>query len=49
MLDVQKAETYLGSSIVDAEITVVRDVAPNKVIEMFLINPVFCLIPAIVL
>lgn len=36
MLDVQKAETYLGGSIVDTDIHVVRDVAPNKVTRMFL-------------
>lgn len=35
MLDSQKAEMYLGSSIVDTDIYVVRDVAPNKVTLAF--------------
>jgi len=35
MLDVQKAETYLGGFIVDPDIYIVRDVAPNKVIMIF--------------
>lgn len=33
LVDVQKAETYLGSSIADTDIWVVRDVAPNKVTD----------------
>ena len=35
LLDAQKAETYLGSPIVDTDIYVVRDVAPNKVTLAF--------------